>query len=214
MLDLRNITRGPATTALGGVAGVALIEDGLREAVQDPGNWFAWVRLLIGVVSVVVGGLMGDPAKAPPTYHPGARPGAPGGFGRIDSLALLASVAVFGATLTLLAMVALGAPRINTELVALTINVARTIGNAQGRGLLTIRNMDTTNTVACGPVDLPQSEWVELAAKGSLGDSVQFGILYRGQFTAQAVIQCINTAASANVAYVEEGDIPQVTPTP
>ncbi len=120
-------------------------------------------------------------------------------------------------TICLLLLIALrvfAAPRINTEVVTLTQNTPRSIGNPSGRGLLTIRNLDSTNAIKCGPLDEPNSEWVELAAKGLVGDAVQFGIVYRGQFSAEAVIQCINTAATANVQYVEEGNVPQVTPTP
>ena len=58
MLD--QIFKNPRTSMLGAAPGGLLIEDSIRDVAARPDDWFAWVRMLVGVLSVVVGFLMKD----------------------------------------------------------------------------------------------------------------------------------------------------------
>lgn len=60
------------TTLLGGVPGAVLVDDAIRDVAQQPDSWTSWVRLVIGLLSIIAGALARDAQPAGP-----ARPGVP-----------------------------------------------------------------------------------------------------------------------------------------
>lgn len=59
---LERIIQNPKTSALGVVPGGMLVEDGIRQVAERPDDASAWVRLVIGLLSILAGILMRDPA--------------------------------------------------------------------------------------------------------------------------------------------------------
>jgi len=89
------------------------------------------------------------------------------------------------------------------------------IGTNTGRATLEVKvpeSQGDTNVAKVGPMDLDSSGWWELVA-GSFPKL--FGIVAKGQWTAEKVIGCVTTQATpVTINFSEEGQMPDRSATP
>lgn len=84
------------------------------------------------------------------------------------------------------------------------------IGENVGRCLLDIENDSaSTQNVSCGPTAQASSTWWPLTP----GQTHTFGILVRGNCTAQAAISCVSASGSQTIHVSQEGEMPDATET-
>lgn len=124
----------------------------------------------------------------------------------------LRALAIAAAALLAVVSIASAGPNILTGQVSVTTTPAA-IGEASGRGILEIAvPTAAAGPVDCGPHDLPVAQWWRV----NPGELLPFGILYRGQYTAEKVIKCYLATQSTpvSVQIKEEGGMPARTNTP
>lgn len=124
----------------------------------------------------------------------------------VDSLGLLAACLVL--------LVVVGAIRawgasILTEQVTVTATPG-VVGVNTGRCWLEIGlASDAAASISCGPTNLAQAEWWTIPA----GQSHAFGIVYKGQCTAEQPISCVSASGSITAYLSQEGGMPNATMT-
>ena len=92
---------------------------------------------------------------------------------------------------------------IGTTPVAVGVNVARCYLEIQ-------LDPAASSSVSCGPVSQAQADWWTIAP----GTCKAFGIVYRGQCTAEEIIKCVAAADEQLINVSEEGGMPETTLTP
>lgn len=199
MSALSHILQNPRTSLLGGVPGGVLIEDNLPRVIQNTEDVGAWVRLGVGLLSLIAGLFFRDPPPAPVRI---------GNAGRAELRALLIAFAVL--------FLALAAAAPGANIMTYAVNVTNTpvvVGQAQGRKYLELAAKTAApGLISCGPSDLPSSSWWPLAPGGA---SKTFGSVVDGQMTAEHSISCVAPNGTPHpLAVAEEGKMRDLTPTP